>query len=176
MKGRIAFLLLLAVPCGSQTSRATRNGLREQMHFSAEDESVKRPVAIPKSVLTTLKNDEEIRDVIANGDGPQLMFTTAWFRASVVHLSVMNRRDLVVAGAGPVGGANVNLFWIFRSTSHGYELVLKGPAHDLEILKTRWRGYRDIEMSAESSVQLFSSKFRFNGRRYMKVSGNLKPL
>lgn len=90
----------------------------------------------------------------------------SWFSASEVHLDGSGETDLVVMGRGPLRGANVTTFWVFRGTLQGHVLVLTIPAHDLEITNTRWNGYRKIRTDAMTAVRSYTNLYRFDGGQY----------
>jgi hypothetical protein len=114
-----------ASPLGS-----TQTG--EQLHFSAEDETVERPIVLPPGVLAFLRKDPDVVTVLdavkKGGEIPQ-----AWVMAPEVHLNAPAEKDIVVTAAGPLAGANVTTFWVFRPVRQDFQLLLKGSAHDLEV-------------------------------------------
>jgi len=158
------FLML----CWAGVAGGTASNAAEQRHFSAEDSRVKKPAAIPEKVLVILRKDKMVQDALENENTPSESLPVSWFSASAIHLSTANRVDLVVVGQPPLSGANTATFWVFRATSHGYELVLNAPAHDLFVRNTRWKGYREIELSAETAVDISTVAFRFDGKRYIR--------
>lgn len=170
--GLVASALIVGIVLTGPTgARAQRHAQTEQHHFSAEKEGVQRPVSIPQSVLDILVKDDGVREVMENKDLPRKTAPESWFSASEIHLAGPNEKDLIVVGEGSLRGANVVTFWVFRPAADGYDLVLTGPAHDLEVLNTRWQGFREIELSAESAVEFFSATFRWDGHRYVKFRG-----
>jgi hypothetical protein len=161
-----AFILGLALTCSSGV-QAQRHAQPEQREFSAEDEGVQRAVAIPQSVLDILGNDRGVQDILENADPPLKKPPASWFSASEVHLAGPNEKDLIVVGEEPVSGGNTARFWAFRPMLSGYELVLSDSAHDLQVKKKRWKGYREIELSGATAVEFFSTTFRWDGTRYV---------
>jgi hypothetical protein len=137
-----------------------------QLHFSAEDEGVNHPVAIPPDVLAILKKDEMVGSAMDHEQISAEKVPLNWFSASDIHLGNSRKADLVVMAVGPLRGGNVTTFWVFRSTAHGYALVLTAPAHDLIVKSTRWNGFRDIELTSMSAVQINSVLCRFDGKKY----------
>jgi len=107
----------------------------EQMHFSAEDSSVKKPVPIPESVLANLRSDDTVRRALEDQTTSPKDLPSSWFLASKIHLSNTNRPDLILIGQPPISGANVTTFWVFLAEIGGYKLVLTAPAHDLIVKK-----------------------------------------
>jgi hypothetical protein len=162
---RLAFTLTLALALiGS--ANAKHPVRPEQLHFSAEDEGVRHPVAIPTEVLAILGKDEMVKDILEDQNVSADTMPPSWFSASVVHLSANDEADLIVEGEPPVVGANITPFWVFCATDHGYELVLTARAHDLEVKKRRWKGHHVIVMSGETAVVFTGVEFRWNGNRY----------
>jgi hypothetical protein len=171
----IVLLIYLSV-CSQGSAQGKHPSPPEQRQFSAEDEGVKRPVAIPDDVLTILSKDEFIRDVLEDEKPPAGKLPQAWFSASAIHLGGPDEIDLVVLGEGRLRGANVITFWVFRPTPHGHELVLTAPAHDLIVKNTRWKGYREIELLCATAVQLSSVLFRWDGRKYIVFQKKSEPM
>jgi hypothetical protein len=139
---------------------------REQSHFSAEDEDVHDPVAIPAAVIAMLAKDELVRNVlddqkIAPGDLP-----ASWFSAAEVRLGSKGEKDLIVASKGPLLGANIDPFWIFIHDIRGYRLALSTSTHDLIVKGRRTHGYRDLELDAMTASTITTAQFRFNGNEY----------
>ncbi len=156
--------------------RGTRNASHEQTEFSAEDEGVKKPVTLPKDVMTLLRQDDRVRNVLENEDPPAEKLPPSWFSASIVHLAGPAEEDFVIMGEGEMRGANVIMFWIFRNTAHGHELVLTAPAHDLIVKKSRSNGYRDIEMLAATAVQFHTVILKFDGHQYRVHRDKWEPI
>jgi hypothetical protein len=88
----------------------------------------------------------------------------------VVHLAGAREEDILVMGEGTLRGANMITFWVFRPTVRGYELILNGPAHDLTVGKTRWKGFREIVLRSATANKVHEATLRFNGRRYVLSS------
>ena len=76
----------------------------------------------------------------------------------------------------PLTGGNVDSFWIFRETPHGYELIMNAAVHDLWIKKTRWKGYREIELVSMSASQISSAICRFDGKKYVGHKSKLEDI
>jgi len=168
-------LLTFLVLCSTLTLEGKGPGSSEQRHFSAEEPDVKNPIAIPRSVLAILRQDEMVLNALQYQDIPGEKIPPSWFLASAIHLKP-GEADLIVVGKEPLAGANVVTFWVFCSTDHGYKLVLTAPAHDLIVKNTRWKGHRDIELSSESAVQFSSVLCRFDGERYTPYKTKSEPI
>jgi hypothetical protein len=141
-------------------------GIPEQLQFSAEDDSVKNPVAIPSDAWSILKSDPGVLEVLANRGLSVDQLPASWFTASEIHLDGRNESDLVVVGKGPLQGANVTTFWVFLRQPQGLKLVLNAPAHDLIIKPTRQNGYKTIEIASATAVRLSKTTFQFDGNQY----------
>jgi hypothetical protein len=161
---------------GALAAQSKPTHASEQRHFSAEEARVKNPAAIPEDVLAILEEDEGVRDVLEHENAPAEKAPLSWFSASAVHLNGSPRVDLVVMAIGPLRGANVTTFWVFRATPHGYELVMTAPAHDLGVMNTRSKGYRDIELTSLTAVQVSSVLCRFDGKRYAAYRTRSEPI
>jgi hypothetical protein len=148
----------------------------EQTDFSAEAEGAAHPVPIPDGVLTILEKDDFVRPDLQEADPPVQTPPSSWFSAAKIHLSKSDQQDLVILGEGPLAGANVIMFWIFRNTGHGYDLVLRTGGHDLHVKRRRSNGYRDIETDSVTMMQPNSELFRFDGRRYVLQREKTEPI
>ncbi len=142
----------------------------EQTQFSAEDEAVKRPVAIPDDVMGLLAQDPYVHRRMLHEDSPLKQPPASWYSASVTHLAGPDEKDLVVEAEGELAGANVTNFWIFRQLPGGAQLVLNGPAHDLTIMRSRWNGLREIELESATATKFHRVVLRFDGARYTAFS------
>jgi hypothetical protein len=162
-------LVLFALIAPSGTTKAQhpdKTGAREQLHFSAEEETVTQPVSIPQDVLRILEGDRDVAESLKEQKLQPEQLPSSWFLASKVHLHGTEQSDLVVISSGPLMGANVVKFWVFGRTPHGFELLLAVPAHDLIIKNSRWQGYRTIEAAAMTASTISTVLFRFNGSVY----------
>jgi hypothetical protein len=141
-----------------------------------EETPVLRPVPVPEGILQNLKEvDQSVQRCLENdhlGAPP-----ASWFVASQIHLDGPNEIDLVVASnGGCLLGANVAPFWIYRSTLRGYELVLAVDVHDLEVLRSRWKGFREIRVWSMTVDTITTETFRFGGQFYSSYLRISKPI
>lgn len=165
-------LLVAFVICDAAVGQGkTKRVHSEQRHFSAEVDSMENPVPIPDDVLSILKKDEGVLNILESDGIPSTSLSLLWFTAAAVHLHSPSQTDLIVMGIGELRGGNVNRFWVFRSAAHGYELVLNDSTHDLFVKNTRWKGYRDIELVSMTAVDVSTTLCRFNGHEYVGVRG-----
>ncbi len=141
----------------------------EQRAFSMEEQKMLRPVPLPPEVMSLIELDSGIREVLSYAPSDSLL-------ASEIHLHTPSEKDLVIMGAGPLAGANVTTFWIFRPTNQGYELLLNAAAHDLDVKSARSNGYRDIELLSATADSISRVLCKFNGETYHSGQKNPKPV
>jgi len=123
-----------------------------------------------------LARDPDVKQILESERLPVEKLPTSWFLASEVHLRGSNERDLVVVGTGPVSGANVTTFWIFRPRGRRFELLLNAPAHWLEIKEARSNGYKDIELVSATAVTVSTVLCEFEGVTYKPSSKTLNSI
>jgi hypothetical protein len=58
------------------------------------------------------------------------------------------------------------MFWAFRPTVSGHELIFTGGGHDLRVKTSRTNGYRDIETLAVTMQKASTVLYRFDGKKY----------
>lgn len=174
---RLILALFLFAFMGVWTEAQERNKpAREQTEFSAEAEGVDHPVPLPGDVLKALETDDRVRSFVEHTDPPVQTPSPSWFSASKVHLAGPREDDVVVLAEGGLRGANVIMFWVFRNSSHGYDLVLRTGGHDLHIKRHLSNGYRDIEVDSVTSMQFNSVLYRFDGTRYVVQRDKTEPI
>jgi hypothetical protein len=143
---------------------------REQTRFTAEDESVERPVAVPETVVEILR--QTVRR-FPDETPPGLLL------ASEIHLDGPNETDLIVIGVG-VGlrEAHSVPFWVFRKTSSGYTLVLSTGGDGLRVTSSRWKSFRNIEAYniSMATAKLYRTTYRFDGKSYQKLRVTALPI
>jgi hypothetical protein len=81
---------------------------------------------------------------------------------------------MLVEGEGVLRGANVNTFWVFVQTAHGLKLALMIPAHDLMVRPQRFGGYKTIEAASMNCCTVFTTRLRFDGKRYIELGHSSK--
>ena len=168
MKSRFAFFItIVGVTLAPVfTSAQLLHHIHEQLNFSAEDDSVHRPIDLPIGVMEILRRDDYVLDILKDERLSTEKLPTSWFWASQVHLSGTEEEDVVVVGRCPICGANVSVFWIFRPTLNGFDKVLFTGALNLEIKKHRSRGYKEIETSSVTMQKVWTELWRFDGKHY----------
>ena len=153
--------ILLALTNPAQATGAGAPCPNEQIHFSAADDRVNCPIAIPDDVAAILRSDPDISRHLQNGTLP-----ATWFSATEVHLAGKTERDIIVMAAGPLRTADATTFWVFRPTAQGHELILTATARDLILTHKRDGDYRIIETDSRSSTHRRTARYRFEGRHY----------
>jgi hypothetical protein len=71
-------------------------------------------------------------------------------------------------------GATGNcLFWVFRTSKGGYQLLLEGEnVQDFGLLSAKTSGYRDLVVWSHDSAQRSPARlFQFDGKQYREVCG-----
>ncbi len=138
----------------------------EQSSFNMEDAVVDHPAQIPKSALRVLVEDRHVAQQLRIHNLSPDQIPSSWFQTAEVHLDGGNEKDFVVIGKGDLLGANVTPFWVIRNSDKGTQLVLAVPAHELRILKSRSRGFKDIWVGAVISGDLSTITYHFDGEKY----------
>jgi hypothetical protein len=149
----------------------------EQWQFSAMDRTLKRPVPIPRQVLAEIALDPDIKHLLESEHLSPEKIPSSWFLVSEVHLSTAAEKDLVIVGTGPVLGANVTTFWIFRLRKGRFESLLKPPAAAMSLVinRTRSNGYHDLELFAGTAVMVSRVLCKFDGKSYKATTKTLEP-
>lgn len=168
-------VLLVLVTSASSNSQSTRSAAPEQTHFSAEGKSVQRPVAVPEDLRSILYRDEAVAKAISATEPALAGFPRFWFLASVVHLGSAQEEDMVLVGRGPLLGANVTQFWVFRHIGGKCQEVLNEHAHDLNLLPATGKGLREIELLSATGVSAHTVRLRFDSDRYKVYRDEWKP-
>ena len=144
-----------------QQQTTNKNAAHEQSDFGADLEEPDRPAAVPDEVVQKIR---EVRKA-----APEEL-PTEWLVASEIHLDGPNEIDLIVVGTGGLRGAHIVPFWVFRKKQAGYEMVLATGGDGLSVLKTRWKGFREINALGIglAGQEITTTTFRFDGQRYQK--------
>jgi hypothetical protein len=171
---KLLFLVCVAAPI---FVRNTANAADlEQRRFSAEDETLTRPASIPFEVTALLAQDSDVKYALTDEHLEPDAIPSSWFLASEIHLRNTREKDLVVIAKGPLMGANVTTFWIFRPGDHRYELVLKAAAHTMVVKSARSNGYEDVELWSATAITESLVLCRFDAGTYRPSTRNSKPI
>lgn len=161
----------------------------EQTEFSMETEivPVARPTDLPQAALQALSSDSAVSSCLGGQGSPHEMPPASWFVASEIHLARADEFDLIVLPA-PLSGAEMKpapnacfvgpyttKWWILRKVAEDYEVILSVDAHDIEVTKTKSRGYRDIEAGITSMQGTTTTRYRFDGKHYQRFREKVNP-
>lgn len=156
---RILFAFILATSGFAAQAQLAKNPEREeQTFFSADDQSVERPVAIPDNVLGILKRTEKISSDEQSSDS---------LLASQIRLGGGGESGLLVIGVG-LRDAHYAPFWLFRKTTRGYDLVLAFRGDGLEVLNEKTNTHRDIAAYRFAEANGSTTIYRFDGTKYRR--------
>lgn len=167
----------------AQKSRGVGKTSQEEQSSFPTDEIpgeplLRRPVTIPDAVSEILKRDDGVKSCLENNPLPADEPLSTWFIASEIHLGVPNEADLVVL-ANPSPGeaypcfhsaAGISWFWVFRRTAGRYDLILKAPGNELNVLTARHNGYKNIQTltRGEAGRYVTTITFHFDSNRYLR--------
>lgn len=163
-------ILLILLLWNLLTAQKSKSAMpSEQMSFGYEIK-VKRPVKLPRQILKLLKNDVDVREVCSAQSVTQDHIESDSFVTSHINLNVEGSASLIVTSADNgscyLGGANTGPFWIFYLTRTGYRLGLKERTHDLDVLRTKTRGFNDIRSMRPLGPHVVVTIFKFDGNQY----------
>jgi hypothetical protein len=181
----LAFVLVSVIEGGRPINASALSP--EQSQFSTETDVVpiQHPKDLPEDALQVLRNDRVILNCARTAKMLPDEVPASWFVASEIHLDGSVEEDLIVQGRdlrlSPAPnrclmGANVAPFWVLRKTQAGYSLVLSVSAHDLRVLGTKSKEFRDIEVFAMTAVAGYSATYKFDGEKYQVSRTDSKPL
>ena len=161
---------------------AGRIGQSEQSHFSVELDitPIEKPVALSDDIMGVLKQDAVLRKAskpcLKVGESID-QIRPSWFVASEVHLSSASETDFVVLSKnGCLLGANVGPFWIVRQAPNESKVILSIGGHDLDILRTQWKGYSEVRVASATAKMFSSTTYRFDGRTYRTYKSKSEPI
>lgn len=135
-----------------------------------------RPVSIPEGVLQNITTSDGLLQTCLENDHIEAP-PPSWFVASQIHLDGANEIDYVIqANGGCLLGANITSFWIYRDSQRGYKPILVIHVHDLDVLRKKWKGYREIRVYSMTVSTITTETFRFDGERYQSYRKITKPI
>ena len=116
----------------------------------------------PKTLLEIL--DPEDRNCVVQGGG-----LNQAVQVQPIQLARDKSRQLLVRGSGLcLCGAQNCLFWIYRKTGNGYELLLKGDgSRKVKAGTQSAKGLRDVVSESHASAnETIVRTYRFDGKQY----------
>jgi hypothetical protein len=178
---------LLTLGLTTAAGQAQNRFSEEQSHFAAEQEviRVQHPVTLPEEALRVLRTDDNVRLCVRHEHLSPDQVPPSWFVASEIHLNGQTEADLIVQPAimtdSPAPnrclyGAKTVQFWVLRKTAQEYQLVLTINSVDLNVLKTKRNGYRDIVVSELTVSEVTRAIYRFDGKKYKLSQTKTEPI
>jgi hypothetical protein len=153
---------LLAALFVFTTAAAPAQILEAPEHFRAEDNAVPNPATLPDPAMQILLKDDTVRRVL----GKSAHINPKWLLVSKIQLAGSEEDDYIAMGRGPLGGATIASFWVFRVRGKSFDLVLHLSAHDLILRTTATHGLRDLEAVNINVNTITIADFAFDGARY----------
>ena len=119
---------------------------------------------VKKQLVEQMIKDGDTSTSCVREEGGALQFLDV----SLLHLNNDKQPEYLVTGkgCGCVGSIRCASS-IYQKTAQGYKKIYRGEANEeIEVLKTRTRGYRNLRVTLISGSQSYSATIRFNGSRY----------
>lgn len=173
-KGILTGLLVILIGTSVGAHQNGNARKKEQRVFSMEQEivPVREPVKLSDEDLRALASDPAVSSCLENKIPPETRPAAAWFLASKIHLDGHDEMDLIVSTSPETPcflGPYTSRFWVLRENEKGYTLVLAVDAHDLSVLRSKWKGHYEIEASVSNLHGTRTSVFKFDGKKYSPV-------
>lgn len=131
------------------------------------EEKFGRSVPLPQDVFQQLARYKRTQSCL-QGDHENDKVQPSWFVAAEVDLDGAGAPELIVRAENAcLWGANTGPFWIFQKTPHGYRSLLEVEAVSIEIKRARTRGYLDIQAWTHSAVNVYTTRLKFDGKKYI---------
>ena len=128
------------------------------------------PVPVAQEVVTgildELHHQEGGKDCAEN-------VQTSWLSATMLALNPAGPPALLVKSENDcLNGVNIDAVWIFLKRPAGYRMILSASGLSVEILKTRTRGYLDVEVASlvHGGRHTVYLKYCFKGGEYQLAS------
>lgn len=169
----LAIFALLETSVQAQTnkSKSAATRTKEQTSFSSEGK-ISKPVKLPSEVLEQLAQyDEGQLTKCQQDEFTRRPSVAEHFAAAPINLDGDQRADLIVQAQTPCFmGAHNTTFWMFTDSGAkpnvNYKMTFDITADFLTILKTSSNGFRDIETSSHTAVELYTIRWKFDGKKY----------
>lgn len=166
----------------AQKRKSARRSDKAQTYFGFE-EDVKKPVKLPEDVLQQLVhlNREELDRCLESDEERKAKpgDIAVYFAASEIDLNGDGRTDLIVQPNPKTFCLQRNSgipFWIFVSGRMGYKLIYNDFAYDLGVLRTRTKGFRDIEISSHTIGENYIMTLKFDGSEYKLAQSRIEKI
>lgn len=160
----------MAVSVGFGQSVGKRPSImKDQWHFSAENDGPSPKVEIPAAVLRSISHEDWVREVMSNGNPPLKEVPRSWLVGTKVRLKGPGEDDLVVQATDwRLAGANITTFWVFRMKGDQAELLLEISTHDLLIGPHRKGGYLTVEADSATASTYSTVWLRMENGKYIE--------
>jgi hypothetical protein len=106
MSNTVSTAFLLRICLRVLSAQTTGRSGVEQGQFSAEDETVKRPIVLPDGVLRLIKEDPSVAEALKNEVPPATQIPKGWLMESEVHLAGPDEKGIIVVATGLLLGAH----------------------------------------------------------------------
>ena len=140
-----------------------------QRVFSLE-EPFQNPAPVPTEVVTGILDEMHHQE---GGKDCAENVQTSWLSATMLALNPAGPPALLVKSENDcLNGVNIDAVWIFLKRPAGYRMILSASGLSLEILKTRTRGYLDVEVASlvHGGRHTVYLKYCFKGGEYQLAS------
>lgn len=165
---RLFVLALVLVAFGVRGTAAQSPKQETKWHFSAENDGSYPSTEIPVAVLQLISRDEGVRNLLGAQQPPRMEVPRAWLSASKVRLTDRDESNIVIQGIGPILGANVTTFWVFRVKGDNADILLEVVAHDLIIGPPRKEGYLMVDAVSATASSVTTASFQMENGKYAK--------
>lgn len=165
-------MIIIVIGCSQAAGQRGRTiKPAEQTSFGSEA-PVLRPAMLPQDVLNRLARYDGGRLKKCQMDEFREKNPADHFVASRISLNGDRLPDLLVQGRTICFmGAHNTTFWLFAQDTKRagrYTLVFDIHADGLALGRRRTNTFRDFEAMSHSAVQLFTSQYRFDGKKYVE--------
>lgn len=174
----VTAILLLYSPMVGQSNRVRKT--EEQTSFGSET-PIATSVKLPQNVLEQLAEVQDGRLKQCQHSDLRESDIANHFAASAVNINNDGESDLFVqAQTLCFMGAHSTTFWIFTKVEQrlfpGYDLVFSQSTDWLELLKTSTNSYRDIRTAGHTALEVYSTVWTFDGRKYQPRECTIEDL
>jgi hypothetical protein len=110
--------------------------------------------------------------MLSNGDITQACVreqggTSKAITITAAYLNADKQAEYIVSGDGSCCvGARRCLTWIYQKRGNGYRKIFGDLQGDIEVLKTRTQGYKNLRSTVYSGNESYSAIHKWNGTQY----------
>lgn len=161
--GIVYALFVFIMGTAASQDKLSTTTTSEQLQFRAGGR-VQKTVSIPNDVLLDLKQDKLVIAMLSQGHTADVASSLL---ASVIHLNSPDEQDLVVIGQGDLVSSGSTVFWIYRPSPTGYEMIFTTNGGELTVKNSRTKGYRDLLVVTPNGPRSHRAQYHFDGRQYL---------